>query len=291
MGQWHCAIDGKQYGPADEQTLKSWIAEGRLKLTDLIWTEGMAEWQPVSNFPQFCTAAGSVPPVIPPAAQGAGRFVPPRKGGTNGTTPVLEITAAAHESLKGRWGLPMGFCVLLGLINMVIAMIPNIGNLVSLFLTGAFTFGTVVFFLKFIRDDQPELGNMFVGFQIYGKTLGAYLLMTLYTFLWLLLLIIPGIIAALAYSQTFFIIADNPDIGAGDAITRSKEMMKGHKWRLFCMQMWFMLLAFLCIFTLFIGFLWLSPYMQASLAKFYEDLHPPLNQEVVAEPGTVYAQP
>ena len=44
MGQWHCAIDGKQYGPVDEPTLQSWINEGRLKLTDLIWQEGMAEW-------------------------------------------------------------------------------------------------------------------------------------------------------------------------------------------------------------------------------------------------------
>jgi len=278
MGQWHCISDGKQYGPIDEQTLQSWIAEGRLKVTDLIWREGMAEWQPVSNFPQFRAVAGSIPPVM----RSSGRFVPPCTGGTNGTTPVLEITASAHAALKGRWGLPIGFCFLLGLINFVISMIPNLGSIISLFVTGAFTFGAAVFFLTFIRGGQPQLGDMFDGFKIYGKTLGAYLLMALYIFLWLLLLIIPGIIASLAYSQTFFILVDHPDMRVTEALRRSWRMMKGHKWRLFCLQLWISLLSILCIFTLFIGLLWLVPYFHASLAKFYEDLHPPLNQAVAA---------
>ena len=282
MEQWFCAINGKQYGPVDGPTLQAWIDEGRLKLTDLIWQEGMEEWQPVSNFPQFKSAAGSVPPGVIPGVQEAGRFVPAPTGGTYGTTAVLEITAAAHESLKGRWGLPIGFCFLLALLSNAIANVPYIGILGSLFLTGVLTFGYVVFFLTFIRGGKPSLENMFAGFKIYGTTLAAYLLMVLFISLWMLLLIIPGIIASYAYSQTFFIIADNPGIRGGDAITRSKEMMRGHKWRLFCMQLWISLLAFLCIFTLFIGFLWLIPYANASVAKFYEDLQPPLDQTEAA---------
>lgn len=289
MGQWHCAINGKKYGPVDEQILQSWITEGRLKLTDLVWREGMEEWQPASNFPQFSAAVGSVPPTIIPGVQDAGRFVPAPTGGTNGTTKILEITAAAHQSLKGRWGLPIGFCFLLGLLTNAIANVPYIGGVAALFLTGAFAFGYVVFFLTFIRGSQPRLGNMFDGFKIYGTTLAAYLLMLLYTLLWTLLLIIPGLIASLAYSQTFFIIADNPDIRGGQAITRSKEMMRGHKWRLFCMQLWFSLWGFLCIFTLFIGLFWLVPYMHASCAKFYEDLQPPLNQAEAAGLDAVVA--
>ena len=344
MGQWHCAIDGKKYGPIDEQTLQSWINEGRLKLTDMIWAEGMEQWQPVSNFPQFSAAVGSVPPVDIPGVQGEGQFVPAPTGGTNGTTKVLEITAAAHQSLKGRWGLPIGFCLLLGLLNYAVVTGPNhiinittaaqetsrtawetprinqdtlettprtfdenytfdveedslyfperrrptfrytafTGNVISLFVTGAFSFGYVVFFLTFMRGGQPRLGQMFDGFKIYGKTLGAHLLMSLFILLWTLLFIIPGMIAAYAYSQTFYIIADNPSIRVREAIKRSKEMMKGHKWRLFCMGLWFFLLSILCVFTLFIGFLWLVPYMQASYAKFYEDLQPPLNAPAAA---------
>ena len=248
----------------------------------MIWQEGMEQWQPMSNFPQFSAAAGSVPPQIIPGVQNAGGFVPAPTGGTNGTTKVLEITAAAHQALKGRWGLPIGFCVLLGLLSMLIQNIPYIGGLVSLFVTGAFAFGYAVFFLTFIRGGQPHLGNMFDGFKIYGTTLAAYLLMLLFILLWMLLLIIPGIIAAYAYSQTFYIIADNPDIRAGEAITRSKKMMRGHKWRLFCMELWFTLLSILCIFTLFIGFFWLVPYICASRAKFYEDLQLPLAQAEMA---------
>ena len=74
-------------------------------------------------------------------------------------------------------------------------------------------------------------------------------------------------------SMAFFIIADDADCGPLEAISRSKEMMKGNKWKLFCLHWrffgWALLAAF---FTFGIGYLWLVPYMQTSFAKFYEDV-------------------
>jgi len=84
---------------------------------------------------------------------------------------------------------------------------------------------------------------------------------------------LPGIIAGYRYSMALYILNDNPKISPMDAIKASKEMMKGYKWKLFCLQLSFVGWALLCsIFTLFIGFLWLIPYIQTSIANFYQNL-------------------
>ena len=88
----------------------------------------------------------------------------------------------------------------------------------------------------------------------------------------MLLLIIPGIIAALSYSMTFYILADDNSIGAMDAIKKSKKMMDGYKWKYFCLGLRLLGWALLCVLTLGIGFLWLIPYAQVSVAKFYDDV-------------------
>ena len=88
----------------------------------------------------------------------------------------------------------------------------------------------------------------------------------------MLLLIIPGIIAALSYAMTYYIIVDNESIGALEAIRQSKEMMRGNKWKLFCLGLRFFGWSLLCLLTLGIGYLWLIPYMAISFAKFYGDI-------------------
>ncbi len=98
------------------------------------------------------------------------------------------------------------------------------------------------------------------------------MLRTVFTLLWTLLLIIPGIIAALGYAMTFFILADNPDMEGLSAITKSKELMRGHKWRLFCLGCRFIGWSLLGVLSLGVGFLWIVPYFQTCLTISYEDL-------------------
>jgi uncharacterized membrane protein len=96
--------------------------------------------------------------------------------------------------------------------------------------------------------------------------------MVLFIVLWLLLLIIPGIIAAISYSMTFYILADDKSIKPMEAIDKSKKMMDGYKWKYFFLCLRFFGWALLCILTLGIGFLWLIPYINVSIAKFYDDV-------------------
>jgi Predicted integral membrane protein len=192
----------------------------------------------------------------------------------------------AKESLRDKWGLAIGTFLVYTLIvnglqfnysfysNMFgTNMLVSSGGLLSLIIGGPMTLGTAYFALAISRNQEARFEQLFKGFNNFGTALGAYLLMAIFTVLWMLLLIIPGIIAAISYSMTFYIIADDPSIGSMEAIDKSKKMMYGYKWKFFCLNLRFLGWAILCIFTLGIGFLWLIPYMEISFAKFYDDIN------------------
>ena len=128
------------------------------------------------------------------------------------------------------------------------------------------------FSLSISRNGTPKLTQIFEGFNQFGRILVAYLLMILFIMLWSLLLIVPGIIAAISYSQTFYILIEDDSIEPLDAIEKSKQLMNGFKWKYFCLCFRFLGWALLCVLTFGIGFLWLAPYMQVSFARFYDDL-------------------
>ena len=136
-------------------------------------------------------------------------------------------------------------------------------------------FGFTMMFLNFVRDgQQPAVGNMFVAFNetYYKKAVVTMLLVNVYTFLWMLLLIVPGIIKAIDYSMTAMILAENPDLKPNEAIDRSAAMMRGHRMTLFLMILGCVGLCILSAILLFIPLLWIVPYYQTVLAKFYLEL-------------------
>ena len=178
----------------------------------------------------------------------------------------------AREALVGKWGLAVGATFVYILIIIVARSIPKVGFIISLLIGGAMSLGLAIFSLALSRNQNSKLEQIFEGFKRFGVSLIAYFMIILFILLWSLLLIIPGIIAALSYSMTFFIIADNNSIEASEAIGLSKKMMMGNKWKLFRLGIAFIGWELLGMLTLGIGFLWILPYFQVSLAKFYEDI-------------------
>jgi uncharacterized membrane protein len=195
-------------------------------------------------------------------------------------TSNKDLMTQAREALSGRWGLAVGtffvYMLIMGAISAVPALCSKIivagSNIFVLLFAGAFALGIAIFSLAIARKEEAKLEMIFSGFKYYGKTLGLYLLMILFVFLWMLLLIIPGIIAAISYSLAFFIMSDDPNIGAMEALDKSKKMMCGYKWKYFCLGCRFIGWCILGILSLGIGFLWIIPYMSISSAKFYEDV-------------------
>ncbi|MHC5409022.1 DUF975 family protein [Listeria seeligeri] len=158
---------------------------------------------------------------------------------------ISQVKQTAKESLRGNWGIAIGIFVLAWLIETVasgvLSWIPFIGWIALFLLTGPLYVGVSWVYLAISRREQPEVAYMFSGFKEFGRTFLAYLLISIFIFLWSLLLIVPGIIKTYSYSQTFFILRDNPNISALDAITESRHMMNGHKGRLFGLSLTFLL--------------------------------------------------
>lgn len=180
----------------------------------------------------------------------------------------------ARASLQGRWGMAIGGVVLYWLVAYAVGIVPVLGAIASLVLAGAMSVGLARFALSLARNTGPKVSDVFTGFDRFGTGLGAYLLQGLFILLWALLLIVPGIIAALSYAMTYYVIAEDASVGPLEAISRSTAMMRGHKWELFCLSLRFVGWALLSVLTLGIGFLWLLPYIIVSMAHFYDDVKP-----------------
>ena len=192
------------------------------------------------------------------------------KKATMATENVI-LMKMARESLKGRWGLAIGTFLIYTVIVSSFGAMQKVG-LISLLVAGPMALGAAIFSLSLSRGGEAKVEQIFDGFRYFANSLVTYLLMILYVFLWLLLLIVPGIIAAMSYSMVFYIIADNPTLKPSETLDQSKKMMDGYKWKLFYLFLRFFLLALLCILTLGIGFLWLIPYANVTMAKFYDDI-------------------
>ena len=206
--------------------------------------------------------------------------------------PNEELRACARRQLDGVWGkmaftyfvyfliyLPYNIISALNSISEWIPGIPSyFGGLNALLtiavmvISGPFALGFAGYFLKRIRGEEIEIKNIFDGFENFFSSFLVMFFIGLFTALWSLLLLIPGIIKAYGYSMAYYIMHDDPGIKPLEAIKQSQIMMKGYKWKLFALQFSFIGWTLLCLLTLGVGFLWLNPYFNLSMANFYENL-------------------
>ena len=220
-----------------------------------------------------------------------------------------DFRQAARSALSGKWGIAVLAGFIASLLSGTgistgsfsfnfseedLSYVENIedpetvgvliGILVAVF-SVAFVIGIVMFFigsivevgynrfnLNLVDGEEVKVGQVVSFFSHWTKAIATTFLRWLYTFLWSLLFLIPGIIASYSYSMATYILAENPDMKAGEALRLSKEMMRGNKWRLFCLELSFIGWALLCGLTLGIGTLWLIPYQKAAITDFYREV-------------------
>ena len=188
-------------------------------------------------------------------------------------TNNTQIMSDARESLTGKWPLAIGTFLIFLLVSMGAALIPVAGQVIGFLIAGPLAVGGAFFALNIVREQAAKTDDLFFGFNNnLGNSILAYLLVFVFVFIGFILLIIPGIIVALAFSQTWFILAENPSMDSYDAIIKSKNMMNGYKWQYFKIGLRLFGLGLLCLLTLGIGFLWLLPYQYVVYAKFYEQV-------------------
>ncbi len=188
-----------------------------------------------------------------------------------------DLRAKAREQLGGGpfvtpWLMAGVVCLIVGAINGIVgSVVPYVG---SFLVVGPMTYGLSYIFLNQARDGQPI--NINDTFKAFNSDFLEYfllgLMISLFTFLWSLLFVIPGIIKMYAYGMAYYIKVDNPTWDWKTCIEESQKIMDGHKMELFILDLTFIGWILLASFTCGIAFFWIVPYMYAARVQFYETI-------------------
>lgn len=183
-----------------------------------------------------------------------------------------ELRAQAWGVLSGKWGMAVVATLVYGVISGVLSFIPFVSWIATLLVSLPLAYGFTIMLLNVVRGSDVQLDTMGEGFKDYGRILGTMLLSSVYQFLWMLLLIVPGIIKGYSYALTPYLLKDHPELKFNAAIEESMRLMSGNKMRLFLLDISFIGWFLLGIITFGIAFLWITPYWNTARAAFYEDL-------------------
>lgn len=216
---------------------------------------------------------------------------------------AADFRRASRNALQGRWGVAILAAFVAGLLGgagsgasfsvdlsaedievlmkhmpWIVDVLSGQAGVAAIMSTVAFVIGGTillgysVFRLNLVDRREARFSDIFSQFHRFGDGFCLNLLTALFIFLWTLLFIIPGIIAGFSYAMAPYIMAENPNCGARQALAESKEMMRGNKWRLFCLRFSFIGWIILGVLTCGIGLLLVNPYMQVSEAEFYREI-------------------
>jgi len=222
------------------------------------------------------------------------------------TTPLHEITDAARQGLTGSWGKSIGVMLVFLLLFVGISSIPLVGLVLQLLFAAPLLVGLNIYFLATVDRQLNPFELLFEGFGRFGTSWCAHMQVILIMLAWALplvafcvllpryvqldpeiyppyadlaLQVVPLLIAnifliwkMLRYSLVLYVVADDETVHASAAVRRSSELMQGNCLRLIVLWLRFLGWYLLAVLTLGIGFLWLIPYMFASMASFYQDV-------------------
>ncbi len=212
-------------------------------------------------------------------------------------TTNLDLILQAKEDLNGKWGISIvAFLVATLIMVAPIGILPHyrIDSYIWLIIAGAIVLGMAMFSLAILRKQEVRFVQIFDGFQHFFKATGLYLIVGVLFFtlpltlaslllhfpdvnIWLkvtggVLLIATVIILYVTYAVPFYILADNPDMGIIEVLTKCRKMMRGYKLKFFGLMLWGLLFAILACLPLFLGVLFFVPIWNVAIAKFYEEI-------------------
>lgn len=208
-----------------------------------------------------------------------------------------DLRAQARAALRGKWGVAIAVGLVASLLGgtgsvstvstsasgstdgwlnfishdvwIVVLTAVVVSGLLALVIGGVMQLGLCDFNTRLVKGQEVRFGLLFGQFHRLWTGFCMNIVVSFFIFLWSLLLVIPGIIAAYRYAMVPYLMAEFPDLGVMDAMDESKRLMAGNKWRLFCLQLSFIGWELLAAVTCGIGGLWVTPYVQAATAAFY----------------------
>lgn len=134
--------------------------------------------------------------------------------------------------------------------------------------------GFSLFVMNSVRRSQPALGNLLDGFGMFPRVLFLIILQIVFIFLWSLLLVIPGIVAAYRYSFAVYVMIDHPEMSAMDCLRESKRLTTGYKRQLFLLDLSFIFWFLLTMIPVvgYIAQVYVTPYMESAKVLYYEQI-------------------
>lgn len=191
-------------------------------------------------------------------------------GFQQGYSSVDGAADAGVDVVRAGMAALIGF-ILVFLVIFVVAF--AIAFAISAFLLNPLELGCKRFFLRNLNMKAEVKEVCFSFDHSYMNIVKTLFFRDLYTFLWSLLFIIPGIVKAYEYQMIPFLLAEQPDMPKEQAFAISRQMMKGQKWKAFVLDLSFLGWSILSMFTLgILGLFYVNPYKYSTKAALYETL-------------------
>lgn len=186
-----------------------------------------------------------------------------------------ELKDKAKKSFTPHLGAILLVLLIVLVVYGLLAVMSGVGAIVSFIIVGSISLSFASIFLNVLKGKKPVAKDLIFGFQDENLLRGlfAFLRYEIFTFLWTLLLIVPGIIKSISYSQMFYLMAENPKMTAGEAQAKSMKIMEGHKWDYFILQLSFIPWHLLSIVTFGIAEIYVTPYVSTTNAAFYKKIN------------------
>ena len=184
----------------------------------------------------------------------------------------MQLMRKARTLLEPHWILSIGVCLVCGLMVAIPSELNRYGEIVSFLLAGPLQLGLCFFFLNLIKGKETRFELLFEGFKPLVTVLLSYAIITVLTVVGLVLLVIPGIVVALGFSMTYYIIAEDPEISFQAALEQSWKLTDGYKMELLELNLRFIPWYLLGVLCLIVGVLAVIPWHNTTLTLYYEDL-------------------
>ena len=185
---------------------------------------------------------------------------------------LLQLMQKARTLLAPHWVLSIGVCLVYGLAVAVPAELNSYGEMLSFLLAGPLQLGLCFFFLNLVRGEETRFELLFEGFKPLLTVLLRYAIIAALTIVGFILLIVPGIIVALGFSMTYYVIADDPEITFQVALEQSWKLTDGYKMELLVLNLRFIPWYLLGLLCLIVGVFAVIPWHNTTLALYYEHL-------------------
>lgn len=261
--------DGKEYGPVTPDQLRQWFTEGRVNAQTQVQAEGSTEWKPLISYPDLAAVLPSAaPPVV--ATVDAEKFaaeILARDYHVN----VGDCFSRGWELVKANFWLLVGASFVAGIIASG-GGLPYIGPLIGMIIGGPMMGGLFLFYLKKIRGQPAEFGDIFLGFKLaFLPLMLANIVIGLLCLVGLILLIIPGIYLAVCWGFALTLVIDKR-LDFWQAMELSRKVVNKHWWQIFGLMVVCFLVMFAGLFACCVGAFVTGAIAEGAWLYAYEDI-------------------